>query len=86
MSKRNTALAAVPAGERAAVDVCRTSLDTLGGLRDELNRVGAEVKSWPGGLPPEVATALQDAATAIALAHERVILADARIKAAEFGR
>ena len=86
MTKRNTALAAVGGRELAAVDVCRSSIEKLAELRDELNRVGCEVKAWPGGLPGEVSTALQDAATAIGLANERVSIADAKIRAAEFGR
>ncbi len=45
----------------AAVDVCRPALDSLGVLRDELNRIGGVVRDWPGGLPSVVAESLQTA-------------------------
>ena len=53
----------------AAVDVCRPALDSLGVLRDELNRIGGVVRDWPGGLPPVVAEPLQTAATAVGDAY-----------------
>ena len=72
--------------DRAAVDVCQPALEQLATLRDELNRLGGLVRDWPGGLPAEVGTALQDGATAIGLAHNRVSMADALVRSAEFGR
>ena len=72
--------------DAAAVDVCQPALDQLATLRDELNRLGGIDRDWPGGLPGEVSTALQDGATAIGLAHNRVSMADAMVRSAEFGR
>ena len=87
------ALAQVAAGpglkrrsDTVAVDVCSAALRDLAGLRDELNRIGAVVQDWPGGLPAVVAESLKVAAEGVGGAYRGVAAADAAIRSAEFGR
>ena len=70
----------------AAVDVCRSALDRLAELRDELNRIGQVCRDWPGGLPPVVGESLASAAEGVGVAYRGVAAADAAIRSAEFGR
>ena len=70
----------------AAVDVCRPAMAALEDLRGVLDRIGADVRDWPGGLPAVVAESLRAAAAAVGDAYRGVSAADAAIRSAEFGR